>query len=473
MFCLLLKMQQNQRFKLFSALCLFYGIVLIVSASTPFFWDTILTSTIADWFYQNGSAKLIPPTLLDAGHPVFFQLYLSTMWKAFGQNLAVSHWAMAPFLALLAWSSTALISRLIANQMMQWVAVLLIAIHPFLLTQSTMVSYDIAMVGFFATGLLATAERRHILLAFAVLGISMLSIRGQVMGLGMVLGYLLSHRHQWKTGMPALGLWLFFVAGWNGYHFIQTGWMFSSPSDHWTGQRSFADAGVMLRNMIGIARGFIDYGTVVLSLTAVISCFLHFRKHRPDRAMAAVLIAGTCTLSILILSMMPFSNPIGHRYWMGLHLVLIVWTISNIASWPHKWWIVGILLIAFGSGHWWLYPEERSNGWDVTLAHLPYHENRKQLLQDLQDNDQPMQSIGSAFPLFCSTQQTDLISGNRLQDVSEVDIKDLEVLVYSPICNDISEEEKEVWGKSHRLEYTIGGNQAATRIEVYRRKIRQ
>jgi hypothetical protein len=313
MFCLLLKMQQNQRFQLLSALGLFYGLVLMVSASTPFFWDTILTSTIADWFYQNGIGNLIPPTLLDAGHPVFFQLYLSGMWKVFGQNLIVSHWAMAPFLALLAWASTALVSRLIDDRAMQWIAVFLIALHPFLLTQSTMVSYDIAMVAFFATGLLATAEQRRFLLGFAVLGLSMLSIRGQLMGLGMVIGYLLAHRHQWKTVLPALGLWILFVIGWNGYHFLQTGWMFSSPSEHWTAQRSFANPEVVFRNIIGIARGFVDYGTAALTIMAIVSGFLHFKKHRPTRAMAAVLIVSIVTMAILVVSMLPFSNPIGHR----------------------------------------------------------------------------------------------------------------------------------------------------------------
>jgi hypothetical protein len=463
-------MLQHQRVRLFLALMLFYGLVLTVSASTPFFWDTILTSTIADWFYQNGIVNLIPPTLLDAGHPVFFQLYLSAMWKVFGQNLVVSHWAMAPFLALLAWASTALISRLIDDRAMQWIAVLLIALHPFLLTQSTMVSYDIAMVAFFAAGLLAAAEKRPSLLAFAVLGISLLSIRGQLMGLGMVAGYLLAHRHQWRTILPAIGLWLLFVVGWNGYHLWQTGWMISSPSEHWTAQRSFANPEVVFRNIIGIARGFVDYGTAVLSITAILSGFLHFRKHRPTRAMAAVLIVSICTLSILVVSMLPFSNPIGHRYWMGLHLVLIVWTISNIAKWPQKWWMVGMLALAFGSGHWWLHPEHRSNGWDVTLAHLPYHENRKVLLQELEANDLSMESVASAFPLFCSTQQTDLSPGDRMSDLSEVDVENVEVLIYSPICNDISTSERENWFNSHHLVYIIGSANAPTRIEVYKRK---
>jgi 4-amino-4-deoxy-L-arabinose transferase-like glycosyltransferase len=151
-------------------------------------------------------------------------------------------------------------------------------------------------------------------------------------------------------------------------------------------------------------------------------------------------------------------------------LVLIIWTISNISKWPRKWWVVGLLVAAFTSGHWWLYPENRSNGWDVTLAHLPYHENRKALLQELEANGLSMESVASAFPLFCSTQQTDLIPGDRMSDLSEVKIEDMEVLIYSPICNDISTSENKNWFKSHHLVYIIGSAHAATRIEVYRRK---
>ncbi|MBL0080448.1 MAG: hypothetical protein IPP53_15465 [Bacteroidetes bacterium] len=69
---------------------------IIATANNPFFWDTVLTSKIAQYFYENGFGNLIVPIDLDAGHPPFFQIYLSILWKLFGKSLLVSHLAMLP-----------------------------------------------------------------------------------------------------------------------------------------------------------------------------------------------------------------------------------------------------------------------------------------------------------------------------------------------------------------------------------------
>jgi hypothetical protein len=68
--------------------------VHIISRNHPFFWDTVLTSTIAQWFYENGTDNGITPLIWDSGHPTLFQLYLSSAWKILGKSLYVSHLAI-------------------------------------------------------------------------------------------------------------------------------------------------------------------------------------------------------------------------------------------------------------------------------------------------------------------------------------------------------------------------------------------
>jgi hypothetical protein len=460
-------MQQNQGCSLLLVALLFNAILLCASASHPFFWDTILTSTIADWFYQHGTATFIPPTDLDAGHPPFFQLYLSLCWQLFGQNLAVSHWAMAPFLALLAWAAVNLILLFIHRKLLQWLSLLLVLLHPFLLTQSMMVSYDIAMLAFFAVALLATARQSAFLLTIAVLGLSALSLRGQIMGAGVLLGYVLAHRHIWKSAVPAIVVWCILFTGWHGYHFLQTGWMISTPSSHWNTQRGFADGSTIISNMIGIIRGFIDYGTIGLTLTALLSSVLAFRFRRPNRPSSAILIVGILTWTILVLAMLPFKNPIGHRYWMSFHFLMIILTVHHLSQFRFAVPVILFIATGFITGHFWLYPENRSNGWDVTLAHLPYHKNRHALLKEMQSQGWDMKGAGSAFPLFCSTQQTDLSPGKRMSDVSEVEYRQLNQLIYSPICNDINKEQLQAWKTSHTLSKVIGDISSPSRIEIY------
>jgi hypothetical protein len=48
-----------------------------VSWQLPFFWDTILTSTITQFFFENGFGNFITPADFDAGHPPLFYSYVT------------------------------------------------------------------------------------------------------------------------------------------------------------------------------------------------------------------------------------------------------------------------------------------------------------------------------------------------------------------------------------------------------------
>ena len=172
---------------LFFAGTIFYTVSTLLALQLPFFWDTILTSTIANWFYENGVQQGIPPLVWDAGHPTFFQLYLSTCWKIFGQTLAISHLAMLPFLLFGLYAFISLCTAIISHISGRWITLLLFLLHPYLLTQSLLVSYDILQVGFFLAALLGIVRHRFSWLIVGVTGLSLLSLRGQIMGAGLVM----------------------------------------------------------------------------------------------------------------------------------------------------------------------------------------------------------------------------------------------------------------------------------------------
>src|SRR6056297_623499 len=63
-----------------------------------FFWDNIVQLSVpANWYFENGISKFFLPDEITTGHPKFAGLYLSLIWKIFGKNIAVSHWALSPF----------------------------------------------------------------------------------------------------------------------------------------------------------------------------------------------------------------------------------------------------------------------------------------------------------------------------------------------------------------------------------------
>ena len=81
------------------------GIILalginIYSWHLPFFWDTLLTSTITQHFYESGFNNFITPQQFDAGHPPLFYVYVTLVYKMFGKSLFAAHLSMLPFIVL-------------------------------------------------------------------------------------------------------------------------------------------------------------------------------------------------------------------------------------------------------------------------------------------------------------------------------------------------------------------------------------
>lgn len=424
--------------KLFAIGAGFYLVVILLCLNVPFFWDTILTSSVAQWFYDNGIQNAIAPLKWDAGHPTLFQIYLTTCWKIFGKTLAVSHIAMLPFLWLMVFSFVYICQKISTFSAARILGFIFLLLHPYILTQSTLMSYDIIQIAFFLAALIGIIEKRKYWLLIGIWGLSACSIRGQMIGMVCLGCYLIFDIRNWKNNI------LMLIAGatplllWHLYHYDQTGWMISTPSDSWKTHRDVATAQQLISNIIGIARGFTDYGLLPFSILFLFA-IATFRSKPLSSNIRKIFFTTTLIFVVLNASMLLFSNPIGHRYFMIIHAGMLLLIISQwkwIAF--RKAWAV-IIVAAFISGHFWLYPQQFSNGWDVTLKYISYEKNRKDFFEYISENNIPAEEIASAFPLFCSEQQTNLTTGERLLDISESGIEDYSYIAYSPVCNDMKD----------------------------------
>ena len=70
-------------------------------------------------------------------------------------------------------------------------------------------------------------------------------------------------------------------------------------------------------------------------------------------------------------------------------------------------------LVAITTGNLWIYPEKISQGWDSTLAHLPYYKIRKQALEYLDKQGIDFSKVQSFFPNNSSINDFDLNNDNR------------------------------------------------------------
>src|SRR5690606_32711116 len=69
-----------------------------------------------------------------------------------------------------------------------------------------------------------------------------------------------------------------------------------------------------------------------------------------------------------------------------------------ISSEKMKYFIFGLLVIGLISGNRWIYPREIAQGWDASLAHLPYYELRERMLSYMDEQEIKIEEVASFFP---------------------------------------------------------------------------
>lgn len=445
----------------------FYFVLTLCSLHIPFFWDTILTSSIAQWFYDNGIQNGIAPLTWDAGHPTLFQLYLTSLWKIFGKTLPVSHLAMFPFLLWLCVAFIAVMDAMKITDRGKMLGMSLLLLHPYILTQSTLISYDILQIAFFLTTFYGILYHKRCWIVLGIILLSSCSVRGQILSAFLLMAYSIYHFREFGKISTTIIFSALPVILWNVYHFNQTGWMLSTPSSSWENHRSFADFTQMAKNIFGIVRCFVDYGIIALTLT-FFGSLSHFKSLQEEAVIKKYIFTFLIVFMGTMVVMTAVNNPIGHRYFMILHVGMILWLALIWEKLQWKKIVLPLIFISFISGHFWIYPDKISNGWDVTLQYVNYEKNRSQLYSFIQEDKIAPQQIASAFPLFCSLAQTDLKQGERMIDISEIDIQMAEYIAYSPVCNDIKDIDKDELQNSFQILKVFG--KGMTRVELYGRK---
>lgn len=388
----------------------------VISWQFPFFWDTVLNSKIATWYLQTNFAQLFVPEKLDAGHPPFFSMYLAAVWKLFGRNLIASHLAMLPFLLLLLWQYWRLTLRFLDGNSRIW-AMLILFCEPTFAAQSTMMSPDVALVAFFLLALNALLDRKRMIAAIAMILMAAMSFRGILLVAAifladLLIGYLQGiRRPQFKKigiYLPVTALTLL----WLGSHWQHIGWLFSPPPETYGGHREVLGIQGMLRNFGLIGWRMLDYGRVFLWIWVFVGSILLGKnllvREEKFKRLVGFMLATAVLLTVLFV---PFSNPIGHRYfWLTyIFLGLMAIRLAELAAWNWKA-KAGIVVVLIGlmTGNFWVYPEKIAQGWDASLAHLPYFGLKQKMDVYLKENAIPYDQVCADFPLLADPYYTDL-----------------------------------------------------------------
>jgi hypothetical protein len=90
-------------------------------------------------------------------------------------------------------------------------------------------------------------------------------------------------------------------------------------------------------------------------------------------------------------------------------------------------WVVVLI-----TGNFWIYPDKIAQGWDATLAHLPYYELQKQAIDYLDNNNIELDKVETFFPSHGTIDAFQLNNDNRIIDGYE---GRREYVIYSNINN--------------------------------------
>lgn len=386
-------------------------------------------------------------------------IYLAAWWKIFGKNLPASHFAMLPFLLGIVWQLHRLVKYFIEPTYFHLVLLLLL-VDPTLLAQSTLVSPDIVLVFFFFWALNCILHKQRVKLAVALLFLSLISTRGMIqVGVLLVANVLCAvvlFRERLSTAkiinilppfLPTIALMIL----WQLHLYLNVGWIGYAPASR---MYQVTDWLGFVRNVVILGWRFVDFGRIVVWVIGIVVLWLTVRRRAITREGVFLALCFLATVALMS-PLLFYTNPIGHRYYLPSYLLfalLVYHQLSRLK--PALMRPLGMLtIVVLLTGNLLVYPEKIAQGWDASLAHLPYYQARAEMIEFIRARKLDISQIGTAFPNTWSFKYTDLV-----EDTTKFREKNLardQYVLYSNVFNSFTDEEIDElqrWKVLHKIE---------------------
>ncbi|MCS7027586.1 MAG: hypothetical protein NZ519_02370 [Bacteroidia bacterium] len=415
---------------------------VILSIHFPFFWDATYHSQVALHIYEQNFLTIFPEPNTDAGHPTLFNLYLAFGWRILGKSIEVSHLLQLPFAWLYVYFTYQLIKKYVPLTW-QWVAILLLCLEATLTAQIMSLNVDIPLLSGFFMALYGIDRQKNKWIIIGTTFLSLLSIRGWIMSFALFAIDL--HYNQWNIKKYYLYLKRYFLFGfciviWLIAHKIYTKNWFASPIY----QSNFCFV-VIPKNIVVFFFRLLDVGRLVLWL--VVLWLIFKERNRILRIFNFehfLLYSAVITLITFFICFVPVTNPIGHRYFMVVYVLVIIWAVQMSSKYFKKWHLAPIG-ICFVIGHIWIYPAPIANGWDASLAHISYFSLKKKIWDYMQLQGIPFNQVYTYPPLHKSAYITDLDTHKteNLPLLNKENFEKAHFILYSNISNHFNRPELE------------------------------
>ena len=427
----------------------------------PFFWDTVqLGAKHGLWFFDHSFDSCFLPDELDSGHPPSLGMLLALAWSVFGQSLATSHWLMFPFVCTTIYFTYHIGKMVVPNQSGWWF-VLLVYADPVLMTQSILISPDVLLMTFFTMALYGIINDRRHFIWIGILGLGMVSLRGMMTAFALFF-FEVSWRRAWTPSKLLDILWYYLPGGLFGLgflaaHYVVKGWIGYHEASPWAPSFYKMDFTGMLKNTMIIGWRLLDYGRWVIF---PVLFWLYTSKVNPksDRPffISLMLILGI----FLLPSMIIHQYLSAHRYLLPLLFSIqlcsyaLLFNTSSLSS-PLRKTLFAVFIISLISGHLWVYPLNIAQGWDATLAHLPYYQSKAEMLAYLKNQEIDCKEIGTVFPEIGPLHHRHL--DQQLEGFVPLDFHKNRYILVSNVMNDITPEQWTIlqhhWTLNHQIHH--------------------
>jgi hypothetical protein len=314
-------------------------------------------------------------------------------------------------------------------------------------------------------------------LALAITGMLFCHMRGVMVGATIGL-FDLYRNAQWKnkitfvkTFIPYIpGLVLF--AGWMLFHYQSKGWIAYHPGSPWAGCYELTDGAGFVRNCAIVVWRLLDFGHVFVWIILFLLILPLLKKRIPAGEKFRELIFLLVASVILTLpAMLVYKMLNGHRYLIPVYYFLSLTVVYLLFATPrpakHAKWMAALIMAGLLSGNFWVYPDKIAKGWDSSLAHLPYHHLRHEMMAYIGQHNIPVSETGSRTPNTAIIDHIDLNGDPRA--FPWADLSKDQYVFYSNICNAFTDDEIDELKTQWLVEKEYRCLQV--RITLYKRKL--
>ena len=224
-------------------------------------------------------------------------------------------------------------------------------------------------------------------------------------------------------------------------HYLAKEWIGYHSASPWAPSFAKVDFTGMLKNGLIITWRLLDYGRWIV-FPVLIFLFTKVVTEKTTRYQYLLLVA---IMGLFLLPSMVFHQYLSaHRYLLpilfSIQLLLYVGLFSTSSiSKSLKNKLFGLVIISLFTGNLWVYPLNIAQGWDATLAHLPYYQSKATMLSYLNNHDIDFREIGTAFPEIGPIHHRQL--NHQLDSLSPLNFNKNQYVLVSNIMNDITKEQ--------------------------------